>query len=368
MKKIMGLMLCGVLTLGMLSACNNGGEPGTTESTTTVSSTSESVPEEETEINVTFVDGAPLLSMAKMMSDEFAGLDGYTVSSTVTNDSDALVASLLNGEPDFAIAPINVAAMMNNNGSGYRLAAVTTQGIMHIVSDQEVASLEDLKGETIVAFGKGGTPGITLRAILNQNNIAFDEPESADFTPDPEKVSILYLTAASDVRDAIASGMEVGGKPASFGLLAEPVATAITGFANNAGRPGFTAKINLQTEWAKNNDGEIFPQAALIFNERLLEDDQDFVNEFIAKAEESSNYANENPVEAGDLAVTLGSVAIPNGTVVGNAYEAGRLPMDFTYAEDAKPSIENYLQVFMEGNEKLIGGKLPADSFYYVQD
>ena len=352
MKKIVILVLCGVLSLGVLAACKSENvESG-----------------DDVAISVMMVDGAPLLSMTYMMSDEFAGLDGYDISFTMTNDVDAIVAALLNGEPDFAIAPINVAAMMNTNGSGYRLAAVTIWGIMQIVSDQDVTSLEELKGETIVAFGRGGTPGITLRAVLRQKNIDFVEPDSADFTPDPDKVSIIYLTAASDVRDAIATGMVVGGKAVSFGLLAEPVATAITGFANNAGRPGFTARINLQTEWARNNNGEIYPQAALIFHERLLVDNAVFVNDFIVKVEQSSAYANDSPVEAGDLAVSLGSIAIPNGTIVGNAHSAGRLPLNFTLAADAKSAIITYLQVLVEENANLIGGRMPADSFYYGKE
>ena len=349
MKRIVVLILCCFFSLCTLSACKSENKG------------------EDTAINVMLVDGAPLLSMTYMMSDKFSGIDGYKLSFTMTNDSDALVTALLNKEPDFAIAPINVAAMMNNNGSGYRLAAVTIWGIMHIVSDRDVTRLEDLKGEAIVAFGRNGTPGITLRAILRQNNIDFVEPDNADFTPDPEKVSIIYLTAASDVRGAIATGMIVGGKAVNFGLLAEPVATAITGFASNAGRAGFTAKINLQTEWARNNNGEIYPQAALIFHERLLTDNADFVNKFIAMAEQSSVFADNNPVEAGDLAVSLGSVAIPNGKVVGEAHSAGRLPLNFTYAADAKTTINTYLQVFMEENANLIGGKMPTDSFYYVK-
>ncbi|MCL1912337.1 MAG: hypothetical protein FWG10_00285 [Eubacteriaceae bacterium] len=348
MKRIVAsALLCCIFVSGTLAACKS---------------------KSKEKINVMLVDGAPLLSMTYMMSEEFAGIDGYDISFTMTNDSDALVAAMLNQEPDFAIAPINIAAMMNNNGSGYRLAAVTIWGIMHIVSDQDVTMLEDLKGETIVAFGRSGTPGITLRSILRQNNIDFAEPDSANFTPDPDKVSIIYLTAASDVRDAIATGMEIGGKSVNFGILAEPVATAITGFANNAGRPGFTARINLQTAWARNNNGEIYPQAALIFHERLLSGNADFVDEFIAIAGQSSTYANDNPVKAGDLAVSLGSVAIPNGAVVGNAFSAGRLPMDFTNAADAKQAVNSYLQAFFEENANLIGGKMPSGSFYYAKE
>jgi len=347
MKKIVALLITCLISVGVLSACSS------------------SIDGEDVAINVMLVDGAPLLSMTYMMSDEFSGIDGFDISFTKTNDVDAIVAALLNGEPDFAVAPINVAAMMNNNGSGYRLAAITIWGIMHIVSDQDVTSLEDLKGETILVFGRSGTPGITLRTILKQNNIDFTEPNGLDFTPDPDKVHIVYLAAASDVRDAIATGMEVGGKAVSFGLLAEPVATAITGFANNASRAGFLPRINLQTEWARNNNGELYPQAALIFHERLLKNNAAFVNEFIRAAEESSIYANNNPVETGDMAVSLGSIAIPNGTIVGNAYNAGRLPLNFTYAADARSAANTYLQALLDENANLIGGSMPIDSFYY---
>ena len=350
MKKIVVMILCCVLALGTLSACSSENRG------------------DDMAINVMLVDGAPLLSMTYMMSDIFTGIDGYDITFTMTNDSDALISALLLQEPDFAVAPINVAAMMNNNGSGYRLAAVTIWGIMHIVSDRDVSSLEELKGETIVAFGRSGTPGITLRSVLRQSNIDFDEPDKATFTPDPDKVSIIYLSAASDVRDAIATGIEIGGKPVSFGLLAEPVATAITGFAEKAGRAGFAARINLQTEWAKNNNGEIYPQAALIFHERLLAENMDFVNEFITMAETSSIFANDDPVEAGNLAVSLGSVAIPNGALVGNAYDAGRLPMNFVYADYVKAAVDRYLQAFMDENAKLIGGRMPTDNFYYVKE
>jgi len=349
MKKVVVMILCCALALGFSSACSSESKG------------------EDMAISVMLVDGAPLLSMTHMMSDEFEDIDGYDITFTMTNDADALVAALLNQEPDFAVAPINIAAMMNNNGSGYRLAAVTIWGIMHVVSDRDVSSLEELKGETIVAFGKGGTPGITLRSILRQNNIAFDEPDDATFTPAPDKVSIIYLPAASDVRDAIATGMEVGGKAVSFGLLAEPVATAITGFAENAGRAGFAARINLQTEWAKNNNGEIYPQAALIFHERLLAKNTDFVNEIIDMAEKSSSFASKDPEQAGDLAVSFGSIAIPNGKVVAAAYNAGRLPISFAYADDAKEAVNAYLQVFLDENANLIGGKMPADSFYYAK-
>jgi len=361
-KRTMAKFFCLLLAL-VLVACGTGSGAGND-----VSGNNENEANQDTKISVMLVDGAPLLSVAHMLSDDFPEADGLDISFTLTNDVDAMVAALLNQEPDFAIVPVNVAAMMHTNGSGYRLAAVTTWGLMHIVSDRNVITLEDLIGETVVAFGRSGTPGITLRAVLTQNNIDFVEPIGMDFVPEPNKVNIIYLTAASDVRDAIATSMEIGGEPVSFGLLAEPAATAVTGFANNMGRADIAPRINIQTEWARNNDGEIYPQAALVFNERLLADNVDRVNEFIALVERSSVYANSNPEEAGDLAVSLGSIAIPGGVIVDNAYRAGRLPIAFTHAKDARSAVNTFLQTIMEENANLIGGSMPEDSFFYVKE
>jgi len=347
MRKIV-LFITAIIALSFLAACAN-----------------ETANNEPVSINVMLVDGAPLLSVVNIMADDADGIDGFDFDFTMTNDVDAIVAALLNQEPDFAIVPVNIAAMMNNNGSGYRLAAVTTWGIMHVVSDRDVTTLDELIGETVIAFGRGGTPGITLRAVLDQSGIGFIEHDDANFTPDPARVNIIYLTAASDVRDAIGAGLAIGGEPATFGLLAEPVATAITGFANNMDRPGFMARINIQTEWARNNNGEIYPQAVLIFHERLLDDNEAFVNDFIALVEQSSIIANNNPAETGDLAVELGSISIPNGTLVENAFNAGRLPISFTRADEAQSAVETFLQAIMDENANLIGGRMPDESFYF---
>ena len=350
MKKILTLLLCGLLPLGFLYARAAGDRAA----------------DGNTPINVMLVDGPPIVAMAELMSQGAAVKDGYTISYTVVHDPNALIAALLNQEPDFAIAPINVASIMHNNGSGYRLAAVTW-GMMHIVSNQNISSLEELRGETIIAFGRGAMPSITLRAILEQNNIEFVEPVGTTFTPDPNKVHIIYLASALDVRNIIVAGT-LDGLPVRFGLLAEPVVTAIGGATANAPHGQFLPRINLQTEWARNNNGQIPPQTGLIFHERLLTSHADFINDFIRMAELSSLYAQDNPVSAGNMAVQLGSIAIPNGAIVAAAVNAGRLPIHITRANEAKADVNAYFQVILNDTPALIGGRIPADIFFHAAE
>ena len=350
MKKVLVLLLCCLLPAGFL--CARGARERTIDG--------------DVAINVMLVDGPPIVAMAEMMSQGAAVKEGYNISYTVVHDPNALIAALLNQEPDFAIAPINVASIMHNNGSGYRLAAVTW-GMMHIVSNQNITSLEELKGETIIAFGRGAMPSITLRAILEQNNIEYVEPVGTNFTPDPNRVHIIYLASALDVRNIIVAGT-LDGLPVRFGLLAEPVATAIGGATANAAHGQFLPRINLQTEWARNNNGQIPPQTGLIFHERLLASHADFVNAFINMAELSSLYAQNNPVSAGDMAVRLGSIAIPNGAIVAAAVNAGRLPIHITRARDAMADVNAYFQVILNETPALIGGRMPPDIFFYAPE
>jgi NitT/TauT family transport system substrate-binding protein len=315
-------------------------------------------------IRVVMPDGAPLLSLAKMRAENFAIEAGYEVSYETLPTADLLTAVLVNEEADFAIAPVNVCSVMYNNGKGYRLAGVSIWGIMHIVSDQPgTQTLESLKGETILAFTKGGTPGITLRSILTQNNIAYAEGElEAGVPSDTDAVNIVYLNAADEVRNALVAG-RLNDVEIRYALLPEPVATAIAGATSGK----YSAKINLQDEWEKANDGEHYPQAGLIFHERLLASDAAFVEKFIALADMSTGWAFNNPLRAGNLAKdALNSSGLPGGVPVQAAVRAGRLPLQFVYADEAQKAVSAYLEIIAAENAALTGGKLPDDAFYYA--
>jgi NitT/TauT family transport system substrate-binding protein len=326
MKKFLIAILICLLLFGALTACSGNANT----------------------INLMLVDGAPSLTVAKMLSEN-PTVEGLSVSYQLA-ELTQLTAALLNGQPDFAIVPINVAALMHNNGSGYRLAAVTTWGILHVVSNQNVSSLQQLKGETIFAFGQSGTPGITLRAVLNQAGIGFTQ---APNQPEADKVHIVYRATPADVRN------EILANNASFAVLAEPLATAITPATNGQ----FKAVINIQDEWKKHNEGENYPQAALIFHQRLP---LTLVSEFVAKVEASSLYANANPQSAGDLAAGLHGSTLPSGALIAQAHAAGRLPINFTRAEQAKSAVNSYLQIILSDAPTLVGGKMPSDNFFYI--
>jgi NitT/TauT family transport system substrate-binding protein len=344
-----GCVVC--LLLVAAAGCGGGGKAVAESETGGVKS-----------IRVVMPDGAPLLSLAKMRVEDFAIDAGYEVSYETLPTADLLTAVLVNEEADFAIAPVNVCSVMYNNGKGYRLAGVSIWGIMHIISDQPGAqTLESLKGQTILAFTKGGTPGITLRSVLTRNGIAYAEGELGESVPS-DTVNIVYLNAADEVRNALVVG-KLNDVAIKYALLPEPVATAIAGATNGT----YSAKINLQDEWEKANGGERYPQTGLIFHERLLASDAAFVKKFIALADMSTGWAFANPLHAGNLAKdALNSSGLPGGAPVQAAVRAGRLPLQFVYADEAQKAVSAYLGIIAAENPALVGGKLPDDAFYYA--
>ncbi|MDR2201255.1 MAG: hypothetical protein LBP26_00595 [Clostridiales bacterium] len=322
-------------------------------------------------ISVVAPDGAPLLSLTKMWAEDFKIADGYDVTYQSLTGGDPLTTALMKSEPDIAIAPINVCAKVYNEGKGYRFAGVSIWGIMHIVTNStaQTVALDDIKGKNIVAFQKAATPGITLRAVLTQNNIGFTE--NLNGSVEGDKVNILYLADAPAVQAAVVAGkITADGDEIAieYALLPEPVATAITGATKDKPQGQFWAKINLQNEWKAKNNGDMYPQAGLIFHERLLASDKAFVDKFIEMAAMSTAWAAQNPEAAGNLAKEKLGSTLPGGTPIKAAVNAGRLPLNFTYAADAKTAAAAYLGIiFNDNGNNLVGGKLPDDTFYYAK-
>ena len=89
------------------------------------------------------------------------------------------------------------------------MLAVNTLGVLYIVENGDsVKSVEDLKGKTIYASGKGATPEYALDSVLEASGI------------DPEKdVTIEYKSEHAEVVSALAQDQT------AVGLLPQPFVT-----------------------------------------------------------------------------------------------------------------------------------------------
>lgn len=103
------------------------------------------------------------MGLVKLMKDSESGeTTGNEYTFTLAGSADEVTPALLKGELDMACVPANLAAVLYNKTEGeIEVLAVNTLGVLYIVENGEsVHSMADLKGKTIVAAGKGSTPGI----------------------------------------------------------------------------------------------------------------------------------------------------------------------------------------------------------------
>ena len=172
-----------------------------------------------------------LLSSAKPYEGEVGNL--YTF--TLAGSADEVTPALIKGDLDMACVPANLAAVLYGKTNGaVEVLAVNTLGVLYIVENGgTVQSMADLKGQTIVAAGKGSTPEYALRYLLTENGI------------DPDKdVTIDWKSEHSECVAALASGQ------ASIALLPQPFVTV----AQNK-IEGLRMALDLTAEWDKLDNG-----------------------------------------------------------------------------------------------------------------
>ena len=109
------------------------------------------------------------MGLVNLMSDEVASNYNFTMYGA----ADEIVPLLVKGDLDAAAVPANLAATLYNKTNGaVEVACINTLGVLYIVeSGDSIGSVEDLRGKTIYASGKGATPEYALNYILTENGI-----------------------------------------------------------------------------------------------------------------------------------------------------------------------------------------------------
>lgn len=334
-RKLLGLILALVLPFSVFAGCKD----------------------KETTYTMYVPDGAPLLAVATIAKDG-AELGGKKVSVNKVTGTEIL-PDILAKKPDIALAPINVCAQgYNSIGGEYVLCGVAVWGLNFIVSkDEGKTSLADFKGETIYAFQEAGTPGLTLKALLEMYGVEYNVLADGD-SPESDKINILFLPQPADVRTALTAGYN--NVVARHGLLSEPLVTAMTMQS--------VAKSTIDTQklW-KDITGGSYPQVGLIVRKSIIENDKEGVKEFVDYVLSQSQYVRENPAEIATIAKeTLESSGLPAANVCENfiASERGQAAFSFGKIADCKGAVEAYIAKLVEMKPTVVGGKAPDEGFY----
>lgn len=350
----------GICLATALTACGQSAEtqPSTastqTESTTAATSEAATAATQTTEgateadkasegisMNIGSMKGPTSMGLVSLMKKAENGETANAYNFTMATAADELVALLAKDELDIAMVPANLASVLyNKNEGGITVININTLGVLDIVENgTSVISIKDLEGKTVYMTGQGIVPEYSFRYILDKNGLS-------------DKVTLEFKSEPTEVVNLVA---ETEG---AIGLLPQPFVT--TALVQN---DKLHMALSLSEEWDKVSEGSSsMVTGVTIVRTAFLEENEDAVISFLADYKESAEAVNSDADQASALIEEYG--------IVKAAVAKKALPYcSITYmdGEEMKSALSGYLQVLFDQDPKFIGGKLPADNFYFVK-
>ncbi|MCR4805143.1 MAG: ABC transporter substrate-binding protein [Clostridia bacterium] len=330
-KKTLSLIVCLALVLGALAGCTahvNVTESGSTEKELTLSAP----------LNIGTLMGPTGMGMAGMKSDDISWLNVL-----VYDAPDQCMAGLLNGELDIAAIPSNVAAVLyNKTEGGVKLLGVNTGGVLYLLSSgvPAVSSLEELKGQTVLASGMGGVPEYAFKALMSEAGMAEDD------------VELVWMNSHADV---VSTLLAEGG----YALVPEPQVTVAQSKSESV-----EVCLDINAMW-KDAFGYDLPMGVVACRTELAEqrpgDVQYFLNEY-AKVLEGYNADKDAAAE------TIANAGIlPSAGIAKKAMPRCNIMLE-TGFDAAKGILTPLYETLFAYNPQAVGGSIPEDDFYFTKD
>ena len=320
LKKILSVVLAAVLLLASAAVSAEG-----TEKTT---------------VRLGGLKGPTSMGMVKLLEDNENGLTANRYEFTLAGSPNDLTPALLKGDLDVLAVPVNLGAILfGKSGGAVQLAAVNTLGVLYIVEKggETVQSLEDLKGKTLYATGKGSTPEYALAYLLAQHGIDIN----ADLTVEwmSEHTEVVAKMAAAE--NAVA-------------LLPQPFVTVAAGQVEN-----MRVALDLTKEWDSLDNGSQLITGGLVGRKAFAEENPEALTAFLEEYAASTAYTNERPAEAAQLIekfdiikAAVAEKAIPFCNIV------------CVTGDEMKGIVTGYYQTLFDQNPEAVGGAMPGDEFY----
>jgi len=316
MKKLIALMMVFVMLLSM-AAVAAADEP----------------------VRVYALKGPTGIGMVKMMNDN----DG-SYAFTLAGAGDEIVAAVASGSCDIAAVPTNLSATLyNKTQGGVKLIALNTLGVLHILTtDESIDSIDDLKGKTLYATGQGSTPEYVLNYIMSAAGVA-------------DEVTVEYKAEHAELATLAAAGS------VDLVMLPEPHVTSVLN-QNQAFRMALDVTEQFNEYSKLNGENATLSMGCVIVRSEVAEQHPDKVADFMAEYQASVSFVNENVAEAAQMVQEQG--VMPKAAVAQKAIPNCHIV--YIDGEAMKAQIEPFFQILFNANPKSVGGKMPAEDFYYI--
>lgn len=328
MKKIISLLLAALLVLG-LTAC--GGEPEQPQ------------PVEYAATNFYVLSGPTGIGAANLKDRAEKGQTEINYNINIVKGPTEIVAKISKKEADIAAIATNLAAKIYNTTNGaVTVLAVNTLGVLNVVTPAgvEVKSLADLKGKKVYTTGAGSNPEYIINYLLEKNNI--DKKKDIELEFKAEGTELLTVWATD---------------PDAIIIAPQPVATSLT-----IQNQGAKIAIDLTKEWEKVGGDSALMQGCVVVRNEFLQKNPETVKKFLDEYKASVDAANNDLDTTAALCESYGIVA--KAAIAKKAIPNCNLC--FIKGSEMKTKLSGYLAVMFAADKTSVGGKLPADDFYYA--
>lgn len=290
-------------------------------------------------LRVGSLKGPTTMGLVNLMSEVESGAkNGYSFE--MQSQPDVIMSELVSGKLDIALLPANVAAVAyNKTNHGVSAIDINTLGVLYCVTgDENIKSVKDLAGKTVLSTGQGASPEYVLNYLLEKNGVT--------------DCDVQFKSEATEIAALLKQD------PAQIAILPQPFVTVAT-----AQNDQLKVAFSLTDEWKSvSPDSKLLTGVTVVRNE-VLENRAAEVDQFIADHQASTEKATTDVDATAELVAKYGIIAkapvakkaLPNCNIV--AIAGGEMKTD----------LAGYLQVLFDANPKSVGGTMPDDDFYYLQ-
>ncbi len=308
---------------------------------TAAEETAEALDYDGTVIRVGSLKGPTTMGLVNLMkaSEEETSQGTYTF--TMASDPSEIVASVASGDLDIAMVPANLAATLyNKTEGGVSVIDINTLGVLYgVTADESISSIADLAGKTVLTTGQGATPEYALNYLLAANGI--------------DDCTLEFHSEATEIAALLQED------PMKIAVLPQPFVTVA-----EAQNESLQTVFSLTDAWDEvTGNGSRFLTGATIVRNAYLEEHPDAVAVFMEEHAQSAEKAVSDVEGTAALVAEYGIIekapiaqkALPYCNIV------------CITGTEMQEALSGYLEVLYEADPSSVGGKLPADDFYMVE-
>lgn len=335
-------LAAGVLSLALAGCGGGAAGAGSAAGSTAAGAAADAA--KPVAVRVASLKGPTSIGLVQFMDQAAEGATDNDFDFAVSTAADEIVPKVIQDDVDIALVPANVASVLYNKTEGaVQVIDINTLGVLSVVTgDAGVASFGDLAGRTVYMTGKGTTPEYVMNYLLERAGLTGQV--TLEFKSEPTEVLSALLADSSAV-----------------GVLPEPFKTAA--IAKSEGK--VSAPLSLTVVWDNlaSDTGSRLVTGVTVVRREFAQEHPEAVAEFLRCHAASVGAVNAAPADWAQAVVDAGIV--DNATIAEKAIPGCMLVCQT--GKDMKAALGGYLQVLADMDASAVGGKVPADDFYYME-